>query len=162
VKGVLFQRRQLIPDQLLDRFQYQNLTRIAERERNASGSSSRRSADTMNVIFGVVGKFVIDDMRDVINVNSSGDDICRNQNPDSSLVEVGEAPLSPLLSPVRVDCVGRNSVRGQVPQESLGTVFGPRKYQRSPDSGILQKMDQEQGLIALIDEQHFLVDFHSN
>jgi hypothetical protein len=35
-----------------------------------------------------------------------------------------------------VDRIGRNSVCGQVLQQSLGAVFGPRKYQRSPNSSL--------------------------
>ena len=54
-----FDCRQLLPDQLFNSLQYQNLTRIAEGERDARSSGSCCSTDAMDITFGIVRKFVM-------------------------------------------------------------------------------------------------------
>jgi hypothetical protein len=97
-----FNDRKLMTDELFDPLQDQNFARVAEGERNACGSGSRRPANAMNVTFAVVGKLIIDDVGDVLNVDSACDDVGGDENADLSFVEIGQRPLPPVLSPVRM------------------------------------------------------------
>src|SRR5439155_9578731 len=93
MEGMRFHCRQILAYQLFNSLQHQNFTRIAEGQRNSGCSRSRGPADAMNIILGVVRKLVIDDMRDVFNVDSSCDDVCSDQDPDPSFVEIRQGPL---------------------------------------------------------------------
>ena len=160
--GMAFDPGQLVPNQLLDSFQNYNFTGIAERERSSGSASSCGSADAMNISFGVIGKLIIDHMRDVCNVDTTCGDVCSNEDPDPSSVEIRQAPFSPFLSSVRVDCIRRNSFQGKMAHQAFGPVLGSREYQRSPDRVVLQNTDQECRFVALVYKKNFLIDLHGN
>ena len=115
MESMAYHRRQLVPNQVFDCVQNQNFTGIAERERGSGSAGSCRSADAMNVTFGVIRKLIIDDMRDVFNINAPRDDVRSNKDSNSSVVEIREASLPSVLTPVRVDGIGPNSIAGQMP-----------------------------------------------
>src|SRR5207237_695399 len=126
------------------------------------GSGSRRPANAMNITFAVVGKLVIDDVRDVLNIDSACHDVGGYENPDLSFVETGQRPLPPVLSPVRMDRVGRDSVSLQMPHQSFRPMLGAGKYQRPADRPVFEDVDKERGLVALVDKQNLLIDLHGD
>ena len=101
------ERGQFVFDQFFNSFQHHNLTGIAKRERDACRSRSCGTADPVYVAFCVIRQFVVDDMRNTFDVDSTRHDVRSDENRHTSLIERSKAALAVVLT-----FVGMNGVRG--------------------------------------------------
>ncbi len=79
--GTIADHRQLALDQPFDVAQITAFGPVAERKRDPFGAGPRRPPDTVDITFRLVGKLIVDDMGDTIDVDAPGGDIGRHQNP---------------------------------------------------------------------------------
>jgi hypothetical protein len=68
----------------------------------------------VNVVFGVVGVVVVDDKLDVVHVETSGCNICGNQDGCATSLKFVENPVSLFLLFVAVDAHGRVSLASEI------------------------------------------------
>ena len=90
----------MVIDQPFDPLQYQNLAGVTQGESDSCGPGPRRPANAVNVALRIVRKFVIDDMRNALNIDAPCNDIGGNQNADLPVVEICKRTLAPVLSRV--------------------------------------------------------------
>src|SRR5215475_709126 len=128
VERMPLERGQFVFDQFFDSFQHHNLTGIAKRERDACRSRSRGTADSVDVAFCVIRQFVVDDMRNTFDVDSTRHDVRSDEYRHPAFIERSKAALAVVLTFVGMDSVRRNPVAGQVPHNALGTMFGSGKH----------------------------------
>ena len=68
------------------------VVRSQEADGFADGLGSARPADPMNIVLGVAGKVVVDDVGNTLHVDAPGGDIGGHQNPDPSGLKVLQRP----------------------------------------------------------------------
>ena len=73
--------------ELLDVSQIIRFGLITEGNRDPIASSPCRSADTVDIAFGNIGKVVVEDMTDPIDVDTAGGNVCCDQDTDISGLE---------------------------------------------------------------------------
>ena len=126
---MIFHRRQFVLDQFFNTSEHQDLTHIAKRQRNPRRLRSRGATDPVDITLGIVRQFVVDDMRDPFDIDSTRHDIRSHQNPDPASIESSKAALPSVLTFIRVDSVGGNPAARKMPQNAVRTMLRARKHQ---------------------------------
>jgi hypothetical protein len=90
VKRVVFVGIQRGLGEFFDRSKHREILRITKRVRNSVGTRPGSPPDAVHVALGVVRQLVVDDMRDPVDINAAGHDICRDQDPDLAALESSE------------------------------------------------------------------------
>lgn len=85
---------------------------------------SSGSADAVDVAFGVAGNVVVDDVGDVVNVQSSGRDVGGDEDAVPSAVEVFDDAVASCLAESGVDAAASVASLVEDVAESFGPVFG--------------------------------------
>ena len=124
----------------------------AERDRLAARPGPPGAADAMNVGFRVERQVVVDDVRDVVHVQSARRDVAGHQHARLAVLESLQRPRSLLLGFVRVNDLGRYMGESQPLGHAVGPALGPREYQRLGQLRVLQQLVQQLGLQRLGDE----------
>src|SRR4051794_908670 len=94
------------PDELLDVAQERPLLGIAERDRDPLGAGARGAADAMHVTLWNVGKVVVDDVADAVDVDAAGRDIGGYQGAHVAGPEGRQHPLALVLRLVAMNRFG--------------------------------------------------------
>ena len=79
---------------------------ITEREGNALGPGARGAANAVDIAFGDVRQFVVDDVADVRHVNATGRNVGRHEHAHMTFFEVIERFLAGVLRFVTVNGIG--------------------------------------------------------
>jgi len=87
------------------------------------------SPDAVNEIFRHFREIVVDDMRDVLHVNSARSQVGRHQHAEASLLEPCEGRGALRLRAVAMNHGGREALAIQALGNALGAPLGPRKHQ---------------------------------
>ena len=82
------------------------------------------TADTVDVVLIAVGLVEVDDVGNILDVNTSGGDVGSNKYVDSVGFEVGEDTLTLGLPLVAMDGTSGESTLGESDTQFLDTVFG--------------------------------------
>ena len=98
----------------------------------AHGLGPPRPADPVDVILGMTGEVVVDDVGNTLHVDSPGSDIGGHQDPDTSALKVLQRPQPLVLGSVGVKGGHGNSFFFKTPGDPVGAVFGAGKDQDSP------------------------------
>lgn len=69
---------------------------------NTLPTKSSRTADTVDVVLSIAWEIVIDDQADLLNINTTSPDICRNQHSGVALAELVHDCVSLLLKHLSV------------------------------------------------------------
>ena len=104
---------------------------IAEGECHASGSGPRRSPDAVDVAFGLVGKLVVDDVGDVVDVDAPGGDVGRHQDAGAPAAKPFEGALASALGLVAVDRLGGDAAFIELRGDTVGPMLGAREDENS-------------------------------
>jgi len=80
VERVAIQAADMPLDELLDVSQVGSLLFAAEGDGDARGSGAAGTADAVDVGFGLVGHFEVEDVGDVLHVDASGSDVRGNEH----------------------------------------------------------------------------------
>ena len=95
------------PDQLLDCLEVWPLIDITERDRSAGRTRPRGAANPMDIRLRLIGQVVVNDMRDAIDINAAGSNVCRYQHRGFVSAEIVEGPLAGVLAFVSAICEKR-------------------------------------------------------
>ena len=95
-----------------------------ERDRLARGAGAAGAADAVDVVLGHVRQLVIDDERQVVDVEAARGDVGGDQHLQLAFLERGERLHARLLRLVAVDRVGDEAVLLELPREARRAVLG--------------------------------------
>ena len=87
-------------------------------------SGAPRAADAVDVDLLVFGALVVDDVRDVVNVDATGCDVGGDQDVDLAVTEGAQRLLARALAEVAVQRADREAAGGQVFAEAGGGALG--------------------------------------
>ena len=96
-----------------------------------------------------MGQLKIDHMRDTINVDSTGRNICGNQYRRIRRLERGQCPLTMILALVAVNRCGTNTRFFKIPLQLVGPVFGACENNHAAHALVLQKVHEQVTLLLL-------------
>jgi hypothetical protein len=122
-------------DQLLDAFEHVALFHAAQGQGLACGTSSRGSANAMNVVLGIHRQVEVDDMRDAIDVNSASRQIRCYEYAQMAITKRGQRSLTRALRLATVQSVRANRGGLQVLRDAIRSVLGPCEDERSGHLG---------------------------
>ena len=130
----------------------------AEGDRDSGCTGAGRSSDAVHVGLGIDRHVVIDDVRDVVDIDTSRGDIGRDQHRDASTPE-GIHRLGPhVLGLVSVDRVGIDRRAPQEACQSIGAVLGLGEDERPLDGLGTQEAAKKLLLLCPIDLVEMLGD----
>jgi len=126
IRMVLYYRDGLL-DQLVDVAEVFLFLFVAERVRHAVGACPARATDAMYIRFGYVRQFVVDHVRQVVDVNAACGDVGCYQYAGVLRFEVAQRALTGALRFVSVDGLGTHTGVIQVTGHAVGAMLGARE-----------------------------------
>ena len=143
-----------------------------ERDRATFTASARRAADAVDVGLGVVWHVVVDDVRDVVDVDAASSDVCRDDDVDLAIRQALDDCLAGGLAQVAVDRVGGEAARVEVAGELGGPCASAREDEGRVELlghqdlaervGLLIRRDLDPALIDVRRGQSFGLDVHAD
>ncbi len=89
----------------------------------------RCTANPVNILLGHIGYFIVENMGDTFNINTTGSNIGRNENFDSAVPKSGQCTLALTLGFIAMYGHGGNAHFGKTFYHAVGTVFRAREHQ---------------------------------
>jgi hypothetical protein len=89
-------------------------------------------ADAVNEILSQVGEIVVDDVRDILDMNAARGDIGGNQNLVAALLKAGQRCVSLRLRAVSVNRGSGETFAAETQSEALGSPLGAREDEAAP------------------------------
>lgn len=145
-------------DELLDISEIRSLLGIAEGYRCPTRTRTTGTPDAMHIGLRDVGELVVDDVFELIDIDTTSRDIGRNEHPSRLRLEVGECFLSRGLCLVAVDRLRGDAVLGEELHDFIGSVLGACEDESRLDRLFLEEMEEEVGFIFLVYFVDALVD----
>src|SRR5258708_15315883 len=112
----------------------------------------------MYICFRYIGQFIIDDVRQLVDIDTSGGNYSRYEEPCLAAFEIQQCTLAGILRFIAMNCLGADTC----PYESLcyfiGAVFGAGEYKCGRDIMGLQYMQQQRSLILPFHKIHGLLN----
>jgi hypothetical protein len=96
----------------LNRFKETFFIQADQADRLARTTSTACTANAVNVVLGHIGDFVIDHMRQIVNVDATRGDICRHQCADRARFKALQRLRSSRLALVAMQCQRFDAVLG--------------------------------------------------
>ena len=81
--------RHFFTDQLLDIFQIRNLFHIAKGKSDPATAGTTGTADTVHLGFRYIRQIIVDDMRKMVDIDTAGGDIGRDQDTERMILKTG-------------------------------------------------------------------------
>ena len=81
--------RYFFTDQLLDIFQIRNLFHIAKGKSDPATPGTTGTADTVHIGFRYIRQIIVDDMRKMVDIDTAGGDIGRDQDTERMILKTG-------------------------------------------------------------------------
>ena len=134
------------------------LVRRAERNGHALGAGARRAANAVHIAFGNIRQLVVDDVRDLVDVDPTRRDVGRHQDAGKALAETVERRLALALALVAMDGVHTNADVLDGLGNAVSTALRAREHDHAPHGGILQQAGKSLALRARRNENDLLVD----
>jgi hypothetical protein len=144
--------------QFLDIAEVFPLVGRTECNRDAARASSCRAADSMHVALRNVRQLVVDDMRDLVDVDAARGDIGRDQNARESLAEAVERGLTLTLALVAMDREHTNAAMLECLANAIRATLRAREHDHTPHLRILEQSVEHLTLGARVHEHHALID----
>ncbi len=116
--------RNLEACELFDLLQEVAFFDIAERNRLARLASARGAANAVHVRLGLHGKVVVDDMRDVIDIEAARGNIGRDQNGRATAAERIKRARASVLRFIAVNGIRVNARSLELARKAIGAVLG--------------------------------------
>ena len=124
----------------------------------AIGAGARGAPDAVNIGFGHIGQFIVDDMADARHIDAARRDIGRHQHPAGASLEIGQRAFALRLALVAVDRFGNDPGIAQLAHDAIGAMFGAAEHQRAIDRLVLEHELQQRRLFGLVDVDDRLFD----
>ncbi len=124
---------------------------IGRYERNCSPTSTgpRGAADSVNVVFRDVGQFVVDDVRQLFDIETTSGNLSRNQGHDFIRLEVRESAHTRCLTLVAVNGSRGNSASLQLLREAVCSVLRAGEHQDLVPVVLPDQVRQQMALLVL-------------
>ena len=142
----------------LDRPQAVALVARHQRQRVALAAGAAGAADAVHVVLGHVRQLVVDDVRQLADVEAACRDVGRDQHLHLVVLEVRERLGARVLRLVAVDGRAVDAVAGELVGEPVRAVLGAREDQRLRRRAFAQQVAQHGALLALLDQVHAVLD----
>ncbi len=121
---------QVLSDVAFDTIQIGQIATGSDGNCDAGSACSARSAYAMDVILRIARQVVVDDMADPRDVESSGCDVGRHQEPDLAVAQVHHGAVPFALSHIPVQSFGRQTLLAEIAGQGVGISLGGREYDR--------------------------------
>ena len=156
--GVVLAHRNRLVDQLLDAAQIGHLVRLTERDGDAAVSGAAGASDAVHVVFRLVGHVVVDDVRQLADVQTARGDVRRHEHADLALLEAVERVLPVQLGFVAVDGARADVGARQIVRHLVRPRLGAHEDERAVKRRVAQRVQQQLLLVLPVDEIHRLID----
>ncbi len=111
----------------------------------------------MDIVFGHIGEVEVYHLGQLLDVQTSGRDICGDQYPDFTTLELCEGPSARALTFVAVNGGGLNALLLQELCQFVSAVLGPREDQYLFPTVFFHKMRQQRGLLLFVYREQLLL-----
>ena len=122
-----------------------------KRQRFAFFGSASGAADAVDIVVICRGKVIVDDVRDIVDVESSGGDVGGDQNLDEIVFELFEGALALALGLVAVNGLGFEATLDEFFGKLFHAVFGPAEDKHFFEIGIVQDVVQNVDFVHAFD-----------
>ena len=149
---------ELRPGRVLDVAELAVFARLDERDGGAFAAGSPGPADAMDVLIGVRRDVVVDDVRDVVDVQPASRDVGRDEDVQGAVAEAAHHPVAALLGEAAVERAGVVTSGAQRLREIVDFAAGPSEDERR--GRVLHVQDPAQGgqLVVAPDDVRDLAD----
>jgi len=138
--GMIIDNGDLFSDQFLDIAEVFFFFCITESESDTAGSCSTCSTDTVDIGFWDIWQLKIDNMRQLVNVDSSCCDVSCHEDTSRLCFEVFEGCLSGILCLISMNRLSIDSHFHEFFHDFVSAVFCPSEDQNSFNVFILQNL----------------------
>ena len=130
-----------------------------ERDDDAGLAGPGGAARAVQVGLVVLGRVVVDDDVDVVDVDAAGGDVGGDEHRELARREVGERPLAGALAQVAVDGAGLHALALELLDEAVGAALGAHEHHRAVDAAgdrgddlhLVHLVDEEEAVVHLVD-----------
>ena len=112
----------------------------------------------MHVIFRNVGQFKVHDLWQLIDIQTTGGDVGRDQHGDFARFEFFKCARSCGLALVAVDRGGGQAILDQFFGQTVCAVLGAGKDQHLVPAAFLNDVAEDVTLVRLVNDMHRLID----
>jgi hypothetical protein len=144
---VIFINRHILTDDTFDIAKMTDITRFAERNRNAFCATTTGTTDTVDIIFRVGRQVIVNDMRNTGNVDTTGSNIGCNQNRETAIPEIAQYFLTDALLFVAMNGVRLYTGILKLERQFVGIKFGFGENQNPVTAFALDKLQQQSGFV---------------
>ena len=142
----------------LDVAQHAVLARLDERDRHALAAGAPGPPDAMDVGVGVGRDVVVDDVRDVLDVEAAGGDVRRDQHVQRAVAEAAHHPVAALLGQAAVEGAGVMAAGAERLGQVVDLAAGPGEDQRRGRVLDVEDAAQRRQLVVAPDDVGDLAD----
>jgi hypothetical protein len=122
------------------------------------GTGTGRTADAVDIVLGGVRHVVVDDVRDLVNVDAASDNVGGDEHAGVATLEAVERPLALRLATVAVNSGRRDARLLQNAMHAVGTVLGAREDEHTVKVSALEQLNEQVSLLHLVDRVDRLDD----
>ena len=115
-------------------------------------------SDTMHVCFWNIWELIVDNVLQLINIDSTGGNVGRHQDTRRAVLEITKCQLSCALRLVAMDRFGLDILAPQYLDHFVGTVLGAGEYESGRDPLIPEHIHKKILFVALVDVEQALLD----
>ena len=132
---------------LVDHSPARHVVPVDERDRCALLAGAARAAGAVQVDLVVLGALVVDDVRDVLDVDAARGDVGRDQHVDLAVAERAQRLLTGALAEVAMDRAGREAAGDQLVGDLRAGALGAREHDRQAATAGLQDAREHLDLV---------------
>ena len=141
--------RDRLAEEALDGRQVLRLLGRHQREGVAQRVDAARATDAVHVVLGRVRHVVVDDVRDVGDVDAARGDVGRHQHLHLAAAQVGQRALALSLRAVAVQRRDRVAEAIELAGQAVGAVLGAREHDHAAHAGHAQQLVEQRRLQVL-------------
>ena len=112
----------------------------------------------MNIGFGDLRQFKIDDMTDAVDVDAARRDVGRNERARFSGAEGGQRALALALALIAMNDGSVDARLIECAADAIGAVLGAGEDEDAGELGIVEQLDQEVALLRRFDKKDVVLD----
>jgi hypothetical protein len=144
--------------QFFDVSQVTSFLVAAQRDRYASRTGARRSADAVNIVFGNVRQLEVDDVRYPIHIDPARGDVGSDEDPAAAAAKAGECALALRLRLVSMNGDRLDAGRAQMSHDPVRTVLCAGEHEHTFKCRITQQCRESVPFPIARNEKDALID----
>ena len=155
MEGVILFHLDPFPCQSLDFSEFETLTLITERQCNSTLTSSCCPTDSVDIDLRLIWKVEVEDVRDIVHIDSSTCNICCNKNRGLSTSEIVKCSCAGSL---RLVSMNRHCLDSELPEflhQSVSTMLHANEHDCTSDIVVLDDACQKVFLVLLLSSSSY-------